>query len=280
MLPGPSWTSCSPLPSHREQPDRVEPMIRVICVRHGESEWNKAHRLQGQSEVALAETGIAQARAAGLYVRGQNPAAGYVSPLKRTHATFAEFGLEFEPVEMPGLIEQNLGHWEGMKTAAAKSEYSDLYKAWKKGEGTPPAGEEPSAVVERMTHTFFQVVRGAADLAPTASVDTDYDLRTVVLVSHGTSTKALLEGLGLIDRSNVISLTAAAISVIDVPLHGGPLSSSLPKGGVEIDGGPEAEAEVIRSLTDEQIRSYAKLRMYNLSPEVLAAVRGGQGDVS
>lgn len=246
----------------------------MICVRHGETEWNKAHRLQGQSEVALAPSGIDQAKAAGLYVRGQNPAAGYVSPLKRTHATFAEFDLGVEPAERPALIEQNLGDWEGMKTAAAKSEYAELYKAWKKGEGTPPNGEDPAAVVERMRNAFFEIVRDSAGLAPTASVDTDYDLRTVVLVSHGTSTKALLEGLGLIDRSHVISLTAAAISVIDVPLHGGPLSSSLPQGGAQIEGGPEAEAEVIRNLTDEQIADYAKLRMYNLSPEVLAAVRG------
>lgn len=246
----------------------------MICVRHGETEWNKAHRLQGQSEVALAPSGIDQAKAAGLYVRGQNPAAGYVSPLKRTHATFAEFDLGVEPAERPALIEQNLGDWEGMKTAAAKSEYAELYKAWKKGEGTPPNGEDPAAVVERMRNAFSEIVRDSAELAPTASVDTDYDLRTVVLVSHGTSTKALLEGLGLIDRSHVISLTAAAISVIDVPLHGGPLSSSLPQGGAQIEGGPEAEAEVIRNLTDEQIADYAKLRMYNLSPEVLAAVRG------
>ncbi len=246
----------------------------MICVRHGETEWNRAHRLQGQSEVALAPSGVEQARAAGLYVRSQNPAAGYVSPLKRTNATFAEFGLDFAPTERPGLIEQNLGDWEGMKTAAAKSEYAELYKAWKKGEGTPPDGEDPAAVVERMRSTFFEIVRSAADLKPTASADTDYELRTVVIVSHGTSTKALLEGLELIDRSNVISLTAAAISVIDVPLHGGPLSSSLPQGGAQIEGGPEAEAGVIRNLSDEQIAAYAKLRMYNLSPEVLAAVRG------
>lgn len=247
-------------------------MIRVICVRHGETEWNKAHRLQGQSEVELAPSGVTQARGASLYVRSQNPAAGYVSPLKRTHATFAEFGLGFQPTVLPGLIEQNLGEWEGMKTAAAKSEYSELYKSWKKGEGTPPGGEAPENVVRRMREAFFRIVREAADVEPTQSVDTDYDLRTVVLVSHGTSTKALLEGLGLVDRSNIISLTAAAISVVDVPLHGGPLSSSLPKGGVEIAGGPEAEAEVIRNLTDEQIQDYAKLRMYNLSPEVLQMV--------
>lgn len=248
-------------------------MIRVICVRHGETEWNRTHRLQGQSEVALADSGNRQAQAAGLYVRGQQPTAGYVSPLKRTHATFAEFGLGFDPVEEPRLIEQNLGTWEGMKTAAAKSDYTAEYAAWKEGHGTPPGGEDPTAVVARMKAAFFDIVRSAATLDPTPSVDTDYALRTVVIVSHGTSTKALLEGLGLIDRSQVISLTAAAISVLDVPLHGGPLSSSLPRGGASVTGGPEAEAGIIRDLTDEQIQSYAKLRMYNLAPEVLAAVR-------
>lgn len=247
-------------------------MIRVVLVRHGETEWNKAHRLQGQSEIPLAESGIAQAQAAALYVRGQQPVRGYVSPLGRTKATFAEFGLGIEPVEKPGLIEQNLGAWEGMKTAAAKADYSDLYKAWKKGEGTPPEGESPQAVIDRMTETFFGIIREMADAKPTDSVDTSFPLRTAVVVSHGTATKALLEGLGLIDRNNVISLTPAAISVVDVPLHGGPLSSSLPQGGVQVEGGAEAEAEIISSLTDEQIARYAKLRMYNLSPEVLTTL--------
>lgn len=252
-------------------------MIRVICVRHGETEWNRSHRLQGQSEVTLASSGLDQARSAGLYIRAQNPSAGYVSPLRRTHATFAEFRLGFEPVQIPELIEQGLGRWEGMKTAAAASEYPDLYKAWKAGRGTPPDGEDPRAVVERMTRAFFRIVRESAELPPTPLVDTDYDLRTVVMVSHGTSTKALLEGLGLIERTQVISLSAAAISVIDVPLHGGPLSSSLPGGGAVLareegtDSPAETEAETIRSLTDQQIRDYAKLQMYNLSPDVLAA---------
>lgn len=248
-------------------------MIRVICVRHGETEWNRDHRLQGQSEVALAESGLRQARAAGLYIRGQQPGAGYVSPLRRTHATFAEFGLGFDPVEDSRLTEQNLGTWEGMKTAAAKTDYAAEYTAWKSGTGTPPGGEDPSSVVERMTAAFCDIVRGAADLTPTPSVDTDYALRTVALVSHGTATKALLEGLCLIDRSQVISLTAAAISVIDVPLHGGPLSSSLPQGGTQISAEPQEEARLTKEMSDAQIRAYAKLRMYNLSPEVLAAVR-------
>lgn len=245
-------------------------MIRVILVRHGETEWNVDHRLQGQSAVDLAESGYFQARQSGRYVRGQNPVQGYVTPLHRTRQTFEQFRLGFEPGLAEGLVEQNLGEWEGMKTARAKDEYSELYRSWKTGEGTPPGGEAPHRVVQRTTQAFCQIVRAAAEAEPTTSPDLSFEVRTAVAVSHGTSLKALMEGLGLIDRFSVISLTAAAISVIDVPLHGGPLSSSLPNGGIGVSGGPEAEAKIIRSLTDEQIISYAKLRMFNLSPEVLA----------
>lgn len=247
-------------------------MIRILLVRHGETEWNKTYRMQGQSQVQLAETGRAQARAAGRYVRSQNPTQGYVSTLERTAQTFAEFGLDLTPETREDFAEQHLGEWEGMKTAHAKAEYVELYKAWKSGDGTPPGGEAPEALVERLTAGFFHVVRTAAEAPATPSADEKYPLRTAVVVSHGTSIKALLEALGLIDRTRVISLTAGAISVIDVPLHGGPLSSSLPKGGLDESLSAEQEAEAIRALTDEQIRAYAKLRMFNLSPEVLGSL--------
>lgn len=255
-------------------------MIRVILVRHGETEWNTSHRLQGQSPLDLVESGLVQARQAGRYVRGQNPVRGYVTPLARTRQTFEQFGLGFDPEVSEGLIEQSLGEWEGMKTARAKAEYDELYKSWKRGEGTPPGGEAPASVVQRTTEAFCSLVRDAAELTPTASPDLSFEVRTVVVVSHGTSLKSLMEGLGLIDRSQVISLTAAAISVVDVPLHGGPLSSSLPRGGTEVSGdagvagGAETESQIIAGLSDEQIISYAKLRMFNLSPEVLAQLPG------
>lgn len=245
-------------------------MIRVILVRHGETEWNKDHRLQGQSRVDLADSGYQQAQQAGRYVRSQQPVRGYVTPLHRTHQTFDQFGLDFEPEVAEGLIEQSLGEWEGMKTARAKDDYVQLYRAWKRGEATPPQGEAPEQVRQRTAAAFCRIVRDAAELEPTDSPDLSMAVRTVVAVSHGTSLKALLESLGLVDRSQVISLTAAAITVVDVPLHGGPLSSSLPHGGAGISGGAEEERRIIAGLTDEQIIRYAKLRMYNLSPEVLA----------
>lgn len=55
------------------------------------------------------------------------------------------------------------------------------------------------------------------------------------------------------------------MTVIDIPLHHGPVSSSLPKGGLDDDAGDQRIAE----LTDAEIEDLCRLRLINLSPELL-----------
>ena len=40
-------------------------MTRFFLVRHGETEWNRIHRIQGSSDIPLNDTGRAQARKVG-----------------------------------------------------------------------------------------------------------------------------------------------------------------------------------------------------------------------
>jgi broad specificity phosphatase PhoE len=56
-------------------------------LRHGETDWNREHRAQGQTDVPLNERGLAQARAAKALLQRCEIAAICVSPLRRAHDT-------------------------------------------------------------------------------------------------------------------------------------------------------------------------------------------------
>ena len=244
-------------------------MIRVLLVRHGETEWNKDHRLQGHSDISLAESGRKQAATTGAFVRTQNPRQAHVSSLVRTQQTFEQFGLDLQPHIWDDLREQNLGEWEGAYAAEIRDGQPEEFQGWRAGTYTPAGGESYEALVSRMKGAFFDIVRATAEAEPTPSSDLSFDLRTTVAVSHGAALRVLFEGLGLIDRAQFIPLTPAAVTVIDIPLHHGPVSSSLPRGGLEDETGEEAERRRIAALTDAEIEDLCRLRLINLSPELL-----------
>lgn len=244
-------------------------MIRILLVRHGETEWNKAHRLQGHSDIPLADSGAVQARTTGAFIRAQQPSQAHVSSLVRTQQTFAQFGLDLTPRVWDELREQNLGEWEGAYAAEVRDTEPESFEGWRAGSYTPAEGETHQALQTRMTGAFADIVRATAETAPTASADLSFEVRTAVVVSHGAALRVLFEGLGLIDRRQFIPLTPASVTMIDIPLTKGPVSSSLPNSGLDDEHDDDAEARAIRGLTDAQIADHARLRLINLSPELL-----------
>ncbi|GAB3846984.1 histidine phosphatase family protein [Nesterenkonia populi] len=242
-------------------------MIRILLVRHGQTDWNNDGRMQGSTDIALNEEGRTQGRIAGGFIRQQNPAQAYVSTLQRTQQTYEEFRLSLQPEIRADLIERNLGVWEGRRGKDVRAEAPDEFAAWRRGDFTPENGESHQELLERVTGAFFDIVRRAADAEPTESVDLSFPVRTAVVVSHGASLRVLLQGLGLVQTVQTAPLTNGAVSVVDIPLHAGPVSSTLPKGGFDDDA---ETAGIIRSLTDEQIVAQSLLRVFNLSPELLS----------
>jgi len=110
--------------------------VPFYYMRHGETEWNRIGRTQGQLDVELNETGLAQARAASERLGGLGIVTICSSPLRRALRT-AEIqaealGLPIEIVDE--LKECGLGEMEGQPR-------TDWFEDWRAGRYVPKGAE-------------------------------------------------------------------------------------------------------------------------------------------
>ena len=83
----------------------------LILVRHGESEWNRARRIQGQVNSPLTDLGISQARAISDYLSGiflNQELEIYSSPLKRAIQTAEIIAKGIDHLSSEVIIEERL----------------------------------------------------------------------------------------------------------------------------------------------------------------------------
>jgi uncharacterized phosphatase len=103
-------------------------MTELYLVRHGETDWNRQHRIQGLTDIPLNDTGRQQARAAGRLLARREWGGILASPLSRAMDTAAiiaeETGLG-APEPMPALVERNYGEGEGLDFAEINRRYPD-----------------------------------------------------------------------------------------------------------------------------------------------------------
>ena len=128
---------------------------RICLVRHGETEWNAARRIQGQIDIGLNETGLRQAEAAGRWLKSAGIMALYSSDLKRAWTTAEALGraLGLTPLPTPEMRERCYGIFEGLTYDEAKARHPDGYAAFE-GRNADYAfenGESLTAMYARVT---------------------------------------------------------------------------------------------------------------------------------
>ena len=135
---------------------------RIIAVRHGETAWNVAARIQGQQDVGLNETGRWQARRVGEALAGEQITAVYSSDLGRAQETaqsIAEVtGIPVVPEE--GLRERSFGIFEGKTFDEIHETWPDHAHNWRRRipEWEPPEGGESLLQLrERVTRTMHSL---------------------------------------------------------------------------------------------------------------------------
>ena len=106
--------------------------IRLIFVRHRETDWNEHPRFRGRADVALNDVGMDQARRIAHRLSSVPVAAIYASPLGRTIKTAtpiaAAHGLKIVPEE--ALIDFDYGAWQGKTPAEVAESGADRYRRW------------------------------------------------------------------------------------------------------------------------------------------------------
>jgi broad specificity phosphatase PhoE len=104
----------------------------LILVRHGQSTWNREHRIQGQLDPPLSGEGRHQAERVGQRLAGRKFAGFYSSDLKRAFETSQaiEAAIGHQPRPMPGLREIYLGEWEGLRTDDLAQRFPEAWSRW------------------------------------------------------------------------------------------------------------------------------------------------------
>jgi broad specificity phosphatase PhoE len=148
-------------------------MGELILVRHGETEWSRAGKHTGRTDIPLTPSGEAAAKALAPLLSRRDIVAVYTSPARRAVTTAAFAGLS-NAQPQPDLWEWDYGGYEGLTTAQIQEIRPGWY-LWRDGV-IPGDAAHPGETIEQVAH---RVGRMLARVVPLLA---DGD---VALVAHG-----------------------------------------------------------------------------------------------
>jgi len=153
----------------------------ITLVRHGQTDWNLARRIQGSTDIPLNDTGRADALTAGDLLSDDTHHAIYASPLVRAHETARIIAGRLalsEPSTSRDMREREFGDGEGMLV----EEYLDRFENW---HSAPSGAETLEAVRDRALGALDAIAKESRRRsAPTAE--------SVIVVTHGGVIRSLL----------------------------------------------------------------------------------------
>jgi phosphoserine phosphatase len=201
------------LTAHMGQPipkPRNDQAIRLLLVRHGETQWNREGRFQGQIDIPLNDNGRVQASQAGTFLQDVAIDAAITSSMARPKET-AELilkhhpGVSLETTEI--LWEISHGLWEGKLEKEIEASYPGLLQEW---QAHPENVQMPEG--ENLDDVWRRAVEGWDGIVKAAKPGT-----TTLVVAHDAINKAILcylAGLGPKSFWN-FKQGNGAVSVID-----------------------------------------------------------------
>jgi len=204
-------------------------MFKVVLLRHGESQWNKENRFTGWTDVDLSEQGISEAHFAAklLKEKGFYFNTAFTSVLKRSIRTLwivlDDLDLMWIPVYKHWrLNERHYGALQGLNKVEMTEKYGEeLVMKWRRSYDYPPPALEPddprnAAFEDKYLDVPKEEIPLCESLKDTVNRFTPYwennitpvikDGKSVIIVAHGNSLRALVKYLDNISDEEIPSL--------------------------------------------------------------------------
>ena len=158
---------------------------RLLLVRHGETEWNRQKRFQGQIDVPLNNNGHAQARRASEFLTKVKIDKAFSSPMLRPKDTAIEILSKHANIKLELLDElKEISHglWEGKFEHEIEAEFEGQLALWQSQPETVqmPEGENLQQVWDRVAIIWQKIV----EAVPAGE--------TAIVVAHDAVNKAIL----------------------------------------------------------------------------------------
>jgi len=196
--------------------EKEEDTMKLVLIRHGESEWNRLNLFTGWTDVDLSDKGREEAKSAGQILKqeGYEFDICYTSYLKRAIHTLnyvlEELDREWLPVKKTFLLnERHYGALQGLNNAEPAAKYGEeQVKIWRRSYDIQPPALEKSD--ERNPQNQVQYRNEKKDQLPLTESLKDTVARVVpyfeevikkdmqagkriVIVAHGNSLRALVK---------------------------------------------------------------------------------------
>lgn len=160
--------------------------MRLYIIRHGETEWNKVKRLQGQTDIPLAEEGIRLARETGQGMKELPIDLVISSPLTRAVQTaqLLTEGRDIPILTDDRIIEISFGQWEGeciLNSEVLPADFRKLFYEDPLHCMRPPGGE-----------TFDEVRRRTGEFYRSLLENPEYADKNILISTHGAASRCLL----------------------------------------------------------------------------------------
>ena len=204
-------------------------MIKLVLVRHGQSQWNLENRFTGWTDVELSEQGVKEAKEAGkvLKEKGFEFDVAYTSVLKRANDTLRFILEELGEIDIPikkswRLNERHYGALQGLNKDETRQKYgAEQVLLWRRSTNVKPPelsedderypGNDPK--YSELPKEDLPKTENLIDTINRVMVYWDSDIKKdlqegkrVIIAAHGNSLRGLIKYLDNMTDEEIIKL--------------------------------------------------------------------------